>query len=127
MATKARRGGSLATILNANTSAASNTVVIDSGGDISLSGSLTVTSGVIGYATNTTLQATFAQNTAIVNVANDRLQVANAAAAYVTKSTALTSNNALVNLINDRYQVANADVKFVTKSVQLTSNNSLVI
>jgi len=126
MATKARRGGSLATILNANTSAASNTVVIDSGGDISLSGSLTVTSGVIGYATNTTLQATFAQNTAIVNVANDRLQVANAAAAYVTKSTALTSNNALVNLINDRYQVANADVKFVTKSVQLTSNNSLV-
>lgn len=126
MATKARRGGSLATILNANTSAASNTVVIDSGGDISLSGSLTVTSGVIGYATNTTLQATFAQNTAIVNVANDRLQVANAAAAYVTKSTALTSNNALINLINDRYQVANADVKFVTKSVQLTSNNSLV-
>lgn len=126
MATKARRGGSLATILNANTSAASNTVVIDSGGDISLSGSLTVTSGVIGYATNTTLQATFAQNTAIVNVANDRLQVANAAVAYVTKSTALTSNNALVNLINDRYQVANADVKFVTKSVQLTSNNSLV-
>ena len=126
MASKARRAGSLATILNANTAAASNTLVIDSGGDISLSGSLTVSSGVVGYITNTDLQATFAQNTAITSLNADYLQVANADALYVTKSTALTSNNALVNLINDRYQVANASVKFVTKSVQLTSNNSLV-
>jgi len=126
MASKARRAGSLATILNANTAAASNTLVIDSGGDISLTGSLTVSSGVVGYITNTDLQATFAQNTAITSLNADYLQVANADALYVTKSTALTSNNALVNLINDRYQVANASVKFVTKSVQLTSNNSLV-
>ena len=126
MASKARRAGSLATILNANTAAASNTLVIDSGGDISLSGSLTVSSGVVGYITNTDLQATFAQNTAITSLNADYLQVANADVLYVTKSTALTSNNALINLINDRYQVANASVKFVTKSIQLTSNNSLV-
>ena len=126
MATKARRAGSLATILNANTSAASNTVLIDSGGDISLAGNLTVSSGVIGYATNAHLQATFAQNTYFQNVRAGALEVANANITFATKSTALASNNALIGLINDRLQVANADVKYVTKSVQLSSNNSLV-
>ena len=38
---------------------------------------------------------------------NDRLQVANATATFVTKAIAVSSNNALVNLINDRMQVAN--------------------
>lgn len=126
MATKARRAGSLAGILNANTSSGSNTVVIDSGGDISLSGSLTVSGTVTGYATNTYLQSTFAQNTYVSGLGNDRLQVANAEALYVTKATALTSNNALINLINDRYQVANADATFLTKSVALTTNTALL-
>ena len=35
------------------------------------------------------------------------LQVANANITFVTKSTAVASNNALINLINDRMQVAN--------------------
>ena len=35
------------------------------------------------------------------------LQVANANVVFVTKDTALTTNNALINLINDRMQVAN--------------------
>jgi hypothetical protein len=126
VATKARRAGSLAGILNANTSSGSNTIVIDSGGDISLSGSLTVSGTVTGYATNTYLQSTFAQNTYISGLGNDRLQVANAEALYVTKATALTSNNALINLINDRYQVANADATFLTKSVALTTNTALL-
>jgi len=38
---------------------------------------------------------------------NPYLQVANANISFVTKSTAVTTNNALINLINDRMQVAN--------------------
>lgn len=126
MATKARRAGSLATILNANTSAASNTVLIDSGGDISLTGNLTVSSGVIGYATNAHLQATFAQNSYFQNVRSGALEVSNANITFVTKATALASNTALINLINDRIQVANADVKYLTKATALASNTTLV-
>jgi hypothetical protein len=46
----------------------------------------------------------------------DRIQVANAAATFVTKSTALASNNAVKLLIDDRIQVANATTLFVNVS-----------
>src|SRR5210317_337300 len=38
---------------------------------------------------------------------NPYLQVSNANVTFVTKATALSSNNALINLINDRMQIAN--------------------
>lgn len=41
---------------------------------------------------------------------NPYLQVANANISFVTKSTAVTTNNALINLINDRMQVANVEL-----------------
>jgi len=130
MATKARRAGSLSRILNANTAASSNVIVIDSGGDITVSGDLTVTGGVAGYISNAVLQQIFAQNSAIAGVGtdglDDRLQVANAAVLYVTKAGALTTNNAVVNLIDDRLQVANAAVTYVTKAVALSANNDLI-
>ena len=44
---------------------------------------------------------------------------------YVTKAVALSTNNTIVNLVNDRLQVANADVTFVTKAVALSSNTTL--
>jgi hypothetical protein len=47
---------------------------------------------------------------------DDRIQVANAAATFVTKSTALASNNAVKLLIDDRIQVANATSLFVNVS-----------
>ena len=126
MATRARSGADLASTINANTSAPSNTIVVSSSGNITTANDLSLSGHLVGYVSNTYLQATFAQNTAIVGLANDRLQVANAAATYLTKSVALTSNNSLVNLINDREQVANAAVSYVTKAVHLTSNNALI-
>lgn len=51
---------------------------------------------VATYATNTSLHTTFAQNTATISLINDRLQLANAAAAYATISS-----------VNDKLQVAN--------------------
>ena len=45
-------------------------------------------------------------NKTAVNL-NPYLQVANANVNFVTKATALTTNNAIINLINDRMQVAN--------------------
>ena len=126
MATRARSGADLASTINANTSAPSNTIVVSSSGNITTANDLSLSGHLVGYVSNTYLQATFAQNTAIVGLANDRLQVANAATTYLTKSVALTSNNSLVNLINDREQVANAAVSYVTKAVHLTSNNALI-
>lgn len=126
MATRARSGADLASTINANTSAPSNTIVVSSSGNITTANDLSLTGHLVGYVSNTYLQATFAQNTAIVGLANDRLQVANAATTYLTKSVALTSNNSLINLINDREQVANAAVTYVTKAVHLTSNNALI-
>ena len=38
---------------------------------------------------------------------NPYLQVSNANVTFITKATALSSNNALINLINDRMQIAN--------------------
>lgn len=65
-------------------------------------------------------------NTSLVNDINDRLQVANANITYVTKQTALESNNALKALVDDRLQVANANIAFTTKSQSLAANNELL-
>ena len=126
MATRARSGADLAVTINANTSAPSNTIVVSSSGNVTTANDLSLSGHLVGYVSNTYLQATFAQNTATASLATDRLQVANAATTYLTKSVALTSNNSLVNLINDREQVANAAVSYVTKAVHLTSNNALI-
>ena len=98
---------------------------------------LPVTNGVIATqeyaASNSYVNTTFetkavalASNTAMKNLVDDRLQVANAAILYETKAVALAANNTQNNLINDRLQVANAAVAYVTKSTALTSNNNLL-
>jgi hypothetical protein len=126
MATRARSGAHLAVTINANTSAPSNTIVISSSGNVTTANDLSLTGHLVGYVSNTYLQVTFAQNTATTTLVSDKLQVANAAATYLTKSVALTTNNALINLINDREQIANAAVSYVTKAVHLTTNNALI-
>lgn len=125
MVTRARFTADLISTVNANTSALANAVHISSSGDVTVANSITVGGNIPGYATNTYVYSTFAQNTAIYNLVSDRIQVANADVLYVTKATALTSNNAVVNLVNDRLQVANAAVTYVTKAVHLTSNTAV--
>jgi len=126
MVTRARFSADLVSTVNANTSSPANAIFISSGGDVTIANSITVGGNIPGFVQNTYLYSTFAQNTATTNLFDDRLQVANAAATYVTKSVHLTSNNALINLINDRIQIANADTTYVTKSVALSSNTALV-
>ena len=83
---------------------------------------LTINTGETFYDTTidvsdkATWTALLETNTAIRVLVSDRLQVANADALYVTKSTALTSNNALNNLVSDRIQVANAAAIYATKA-----------
>lgn len=126
MVTRARFTADLVSTVNANTSSPANAIFISSGGDVTIANSITVGGNIPGFVQNTYLYSTFAQNTATTNLFTDRIQVANAATAYVTKSVHLTSNNALINLINDRIQIANADATYVTKSVALSSNTALV-
>jgi hypothetical protein len=125
MATRARTGADLAVTINANTSAPSNTLVVSSSGNVTTANDLSLTSGhLVGYVSNTYLQANFVPTSATMG--DTRLDLANAEVTFVTKSTALASNNALINLISDREQVANAAVSYVTKSVHLSSNNALI-
>jgi len=126
MVTRARFTADLVSTVNANTSSPANAIFISSGGDVTIANSITVGGNIPGFVQNSYVHATFAQNTSTINLFDDRLQVANAAAAYVTKAVHLTSNNALVNLINDRLQIANADATYVTKAVALSSNTALV-
>lgn len=126
MVTRARFSADLVSTVNANTSSPANAIFISSSGDVTIANSITVGGNIPGFVQNTYLYSTFAQNTATTNLFTDRIQVANAATAYVTKSVHLTSNNALINLINDRIQIANADTTYVTKSVALSSNTALV-
>ena len=97
---------------------------------------LPVTNGVLATqeyaASNSYVNTTFetkavalASNTAMKNLVDDRLQVANAAVAYVTKSTALTSNNNLLSLINDRIQVANVASSIRPGVSTVTANTSV--
>lgn len=131
MATRARSGADLASTINANTSAPSNTIVVSSSGNVTTANDLSITGNLIGaagqlFVSNAYLQANFVSNTAGSSVSTDRLDVANANVKFITKSTALASNNSIINLINDREQVANAAVSYVTKAVHLTSNNALI-
>ena len=101
-------------------------------------------SNIVNIASNSYVNTTFetkavalAANTAMKNLVDDRLQVANASIIYQTKAIALTTNNAVVNLvndrlqvanavslINDRLQVANANILYETKAVALAANNT---
>ena len=126
MVTRARFTADLVSTVNANTSSPANAIFISSAGDVTIANSITVGGNIPGFVQNSYVHATFAQNTSTINLFDDRLQVANAAAAYVTKAVHMTSNNALVNLINDRLQIANADATYVTKAVALSSNTALV-
>jgi len=97
---------------------------------------LPVTNGVLATqeyaASNSYVNTTFetkavalASNTAMKNLVDDRLQVANAAILYETKATALTSNNNLLSLINDRIQVANVASSIRPGVSTVTSNTTV--